>query len=178
MKSKLKSLLFTTMLGSFMLLGSHAIAQTTCCGGANHDDAKCAEKHANGDVKAKADCKTTAVAGKESTSGCLPSACRGAKTKYGEAKVITQLRTDLIELKAGMEKSKSPSFDAKSYDIHGIVGNTDDESLDIIVREIQVVEKAFAEKANYNAPKFALPESKAKKVQYLSQRIQELKGHL
>ncbi|MDC8005843.1 hypothetical protein POV27_17450 [Aureisphaera galaxeae] len=176
MKSQFKSLLFTTLLGTFLLFGTSALAQKQCCGGENHDEAKCAAHHAGGD-KAKVEC-TTAVAGKELTSGCAPSACRGAKTKYGEAKVITQLRTELVALKADMEKSKNPSFDAKSYDIHGIVGKTDDESLEILIKEIQKVEKAFSERTAYSAPKLSLPENKAKKVQYLMQRVQDLMGHL
>ena len=175
MKSTLKPLLFTTLLGLFLLLGTTTYAQTSCCAGDGHDKASCTTDHGKGD---KTSCTTTAVADKQLTSGCSPSACRGAKTKYGEAKVITKLRTDLISLKADMEKSKNPSFDAKSYNIHGIVGQTDDESLEIIAKEIRKVEKAFAERTDYRTVQFSLPENKAKKILYLNQRIQALKGHL
>ena len=122
---------------------------------------------------ASACCSATAE-----TSGCTPSNCRGAKTKFGEAQVISDLRLDLIDLKADMEKSEEPVFDAKLYDIHGIIGDSDDESLEIIASEIQLIEKAFAEKFNHESAAFALPENKAKRVQYLSARIEGLKGLL
>ena len=125
----------------------------------------------------KAD-KTTCAKGQKvsesSTSGCSPSACRGAKTKFGEAKVISNLRSDLIALKATMEKSTRPVFDASAYDIHGIVGETDEESLTIMVREVKLIEKAFADKLNHRFSDFLLPKNKAKQVQYLSGRIQNL----
>ena len=73
-----------------------------------------------------------------------------------------------------MEKTKKTSFDARSYDIHGIVGETDDESLQIIVKEVNIVEKAFSKKLKYKAPALSLPNSKAKQVQYLNARIENL----
>ncbi|MEM7085216.1 MAG: hypothetical protein AAF489_03490 [Bacteroidota bacterium] len=177
MKSTFKPLIFTALTGLFLLLGSNTYAQTSCCSGESHDKASCTADHGKG-VKDKSSCSTASVASTESTSGCSPKSCRGAKTKFGEAMVITNLRSELIALKADMEKSTNPSFDAKSYDIHGIVGENDDQSLDIIVREVKIVEQAFAQKLNYSAPTFDLPESKAKKVQYLSSRIESLKGLL
>lgn len=115
-------------------------------------------------------CSATAA-----TSGCTPSNCRGAKTKFGEAKVITDLRLNLIELKAEMEKSESPNFEAKSYDIHGIVGDSDKESLDILVKEVQIVEEELSNKLNFNPAQFELPDNSAKQVAYLDERIDELK---
>ncbi len=109
------------------------------------------------------------------TSGCTPSNCRGAQTKFGEAQVISDLRLDLIDLKAEMEQSEDPAFDARSFDIHGIVGESDEESLEIIVEEVKVIENAFAQKLNHKSPELSLPESKAKQVQYLSARIEGLK---
>ena len=176
MKTQLKSPLFMILLVAILSFGNYAMAQNQCCKGKNHDETVCAE-HCTEDAKAKAEC-TTAASNKEGTSGCTPSACRGAKTKFGEAKIITKLRTDLIALKADMEASKAPLFDAKSYDIHGIVGDNDDESLRILINAVQRVEKAFTDKTDYNASKFELPEGKAKQVQYLSQRIANLKTYL
>lgn len=118
---------------------------------------------------ASACCASTAA-----TSGCTPSNCRGAKTKFGEAKVISDLRLNLIELKADMEQSKSPSFDAKSYDIHGIVGESDDESLEILVKEVKLVEEAFVQTLNHQPTEFVLPENKAKQISYLNTRIEVL----
>tara|TARA_Y100000385_G_scaffold280105_1_gene330716 strand:- start:1230 stop:1676 length:447 start_codon:yes stop_codon:yes gene_type:complete len=118
-------------------------------------------------------CSSTAA-----TSGCTPSNCRGAKTKFGEAKVISELRLDLIDLKADMEKSKNPSFDSKWYDIHGIIGDSDSESLEIIVKEVQKIEKAFEEKLNHESGNFELPENKAKQITYLTERIEGLKKQL
>ena len=112
------------------------------------------------------------------TSGCTPSNCRGATTKFGEAKVITDLRLNLIDLKAEMEKSESPTFDANSYDIHGIVGDTDEESLAIVVKEVKKVEDAFVKELNYQVVEFSLPDNKAKQVAYLDSRIEELKSLL
>ena len=109
------------------------------------------------------------------TSGCSPSSCRGAKTKFGEATVISDLRLDLIDLKAEMEQSEDPSFDERSYDIHGIIGDSDDESLKIIADEVKLIEGAFSEKLNHEPSTFALPANKAKQVQYLSARIEGLK---
>lgn len=77
-----------------------------------------------------------------------------------------------------MEKTKRTSFDAKSYDIHGIVGESDNESLQIIIKEVKKVEKAFAQKLNYKTAQFSLPENKAKQVQYLNARIDKLQGIL
>lgn len=109
------------------------------------------------------------------TSGCTPSSCRGATTKFGEAQVISDLRLNLIALKAEMEESKTPTFDEKAYDIHGIVGESDAESLDIIIKQVKVVEDAFAEKLNHQTAALNLPENKAKQVKYLNERIEGLK---
>lgn len=115
-------------------------------------------------------CSTTA----ESTSGCTPSNCRGAQTKFGEAKVISELRVNLIELKAELEKSDSPTFAPRSYDIHDIIGDTDEESLEKIVEEVKIVEGEFVDKLNQKFAEFELPDNKAKQIQYLSSRIELL----
>lgn len=167
MKFNLKKLLFASSLLLGLLFCTNAIAQSSCSGKDKKDAAKtecCASKSAKAKVAA--------------TSGCSPSACRGAKTKFGEAKVISDLRLSLIALKTDMEKSKSPSFDAKAYDIHGIVGETDDESLEIITKEVRGIESVFAEKLSYKPAEFTLPENKAKQVKYLNTRIEELKKQL
>ena len=80
-----------------------------------------------------------------STSGCATvkagcstdTSCRGAKTKFEEAKVITTLRSSLVFLKTEMEKSDSIAFNAKLYDVDNMVGESDDESLQIIVKEVK-----------------------------------------
>ncbi|MDY8134346.1 hypothetical protein [Aquimarina sp. 2201CG5-10] len=172
MKFNLKSPL---VLGSFiigMFLNTNAIAQSSDSSGKNHEKTTCSKKHND---KSKTTCATSATASDISTSGCSPSSCRGAKTKFGEAKIITTLRSNLIALKANMEKSKKINFEARSYDIHGIVGKTDEESLVIITKEVKIVEQAFSEKLNYKTPEFILPESKAKQVVYLTNRIEALK---
>ena len=113
-----------------------------------------------------------------STSGCTPSNCRGAQTKFGEAKVISELRLNLIELKAELEKSENVSFDPRSYDIHGIIGDSDDESLEIIVKEVKIVEEEIVEKLDQKIVGFELPENKAKQIQYLNGRIESLQQAL
>lgn len=114
----------------------------------------------------------------QATSGCLPSSCRGAQTKFGEAKVITNLRSSLIALKADMEKSNAFKFDTRAYDIHGIVGETDDESLDIIVREIKIIEREFSGKTDFRSVALSLPKSKAQQITYLENRLDTLKKFL
>lgn len=114
-------------------------------------------------------CDTTAT-----TSGCTPSNCRGAQTKFGEAKVISDLRINLIELKAELEKSESITFDPRSYDIHGIIGESDDESIEIIINEVKIVEEEFEEKLKQEFAAFELPDNKAKQIQYLNSRIELL----
>ena len=115
-------------------------------------------------------CSATAA-----TSGCTPSNCRGATTKFGEAQVITDLRLNLIAIKAEMERSESPSFDPASYDIHGIVGASDDESLEIIATQLQIMESDISDKLAYEPSAWMIPDNKAKQVAYLGGRIQDLK---
>lgn len=112
------------------------------------------------------------------TVGCKPSSCRGAKTKFGEAKVITEMRENLIALKAAMEKSTAGNFDARSYDMANIVGESDEESLEIIVREVKLIENEFSKKLNSTFKSFALPGNKAQQVKYLIGRIESLRGLL
>lgn len=138
---------------------------------------QCCSKSKKEDSK-KAACCSSATASNKKTSGCSPSACRGAKTKFGEAKVITALRESLVDLKADMEVSATPKFEAADYDIHDIVGESDDESLDILIKHVQQAEQAFASKAGAEFSKFELPESKAKQVLYLNERIAKLKEML
>ena len=90
MKFPVRTIRILTIL-SFLISGSNAMAQSTCCGGEGHDEASCTEDHASTE---------------EATSGCAPSSCRGAQTKFGEAKVITSLRNTLIALKSDMEVHK------------------------------------------------------------------------
>lgn len=115
-------------------------------------------------------CSATAA-----TSGCTPSSCRGATTKFGEAKVITDLRQELIAIKAEMELSESPTFEPESYDIHGIVGTSDEESLEIIAKQVKIVETAISDKLEFEPAAWVIPENKAKQVAFLDSRIQDLK---
>ncbi|WP_420601764.1 hypothetical protein [Flagellimonas sp.] len=163
MNLSFKKVLFGTIL---LLMGNLAIAQSTCSTGDK-----------DGEKSAKS-CESKVAEAGESTSGCSPTACRGAKTKFGEAKVISNLRLELIDLKAGMEKSAVSTFDSRSYDIHGIIGQTDDESLNIIIKEVKIVEKEIAQKLNKRLAEFQLPDSKAKQIQYLSNRIKGLRALL
>lgn len=161
----MKTLKFLTTAFAFTLfMAISTQAQTSCCSSTAKKD-KTQEKP-----------KTEVT--KLATSGCSPSGCRGAKTKMGEAKVISNLRLNLIDLKAEMETSKQPKFDARSYDIHDIIGKTDDESLKLIIKEIKIVESAFNKELNYSAEAFQLPKNKAKQIKYLTDRIKTLKDVL
>ncbi|MEO1030738.1 MAG: hypothetical protein AAFX55_05005 [Bacteroidota bacterium] len=123
-------------------------------------------------------CKENNSKSEASTSGCAPSSCRGAQTKFGEAKVISNLRSLLVSLKAKMETSTSPKFEARSYDIHNIVGESDEESLKIIIRELKVMETEVAHKTDFEPLKFALPENKAKQISYLENRLKTIEVFL
>ncbi|CAL2080594.1 hypothetical protein [Tenacibaculum sp. 190524A02b] len=172
MKLKLKTLAVTVVTAIIMLFSKNINAQSSCCSGEKNNKIACATKNKNGEKTSS--CNTSAKA-IESTSGCSPSSCRGAKTKFGEAKVISNLRTNLIALKAKMEKSKTTKFNARSYDIHGIVGETDDQSLQIIVKEIKLMEKEFSNKTKFKPLAFTMPKNKAKQITYLQSRIDRLK---
>lgn len=175
MKLNLKSLAVTMTMATAMLFSNSTNAQSTCGDEEKHDEKTCNTEHKEDEKSASS---ATASKADESTSGCSPSSCRGAKTKFGEAKVISSLRTNLVALKVEMEKSKTTKFDARSYDIHGIVGETDNESLQIIVREVKLMEREFANKTKFNLLAFALPDNKAKQITYLESRIEGLKKFL
>ena len=165
MKFSVKKLLFAGSLLLGLLLSPDMYAQTACCSSSKQAQVACKKEGE------KAACAPSA----KTTSGCTPSACRGAKTKFGEAKVISNLRLNLIALKADMEKSTDPEFEPRAYDIHGIVGESDDQSLQIISDEVQLIEEAFAQKMSFQPlASFDLPESKARQVRYLNDRIKEL----
>ena len=157
----LNTKLFTTAFILFLFMSTEGFAQKNCCDSKAHTEANCDKDSA-----------------KEPTSGCTPSNCRCAKTKFGEAKAIIQLRQSLIEVKAIMEDSKNHAFSPRSYDIHGIVGTSDEESLKIIIKELKTVESELKQKLSYRADAFELPKEKAKQVQYLAKRLDLVKNKL
>ena len=160
MKTLFKKSVTIISVFAALLISSSAIAQSSsCCSSSKVKDSK----------------PGCAIEGKDRTSGCTPSNCRGAKTKFGEAKIITDLRTKLISLKAMLEKSEDPIFDKRTYSVHGIVGETDDESLEIIKNEVVLIEKEYGKIQLMALSKFVLPKNKSKQVQYLDQRISDLK---
>lgn len=167
----LKSVLFISL---FFIGSSNLFAQAACCSKNSAAAKKCTSEKATTTTsdaeaigKAVACCTKTP---KETTSGCTPSNCRGAKTKFGEAKVITALRMKLIDLKATMETYEDVSFSERTYSVHGIVGDDDEQSLAIIENEVQLIENEFL--ANFElAAGSDIPKNKAKKVRYLSERI-------
>ncbi len=169
MKLPVRSTISILMVALFALYGFTANAQSS-------NQTKTKDKTAC--VTTTGGKKSEACASTASTSGCKPSSCRGAKTKFGEAKVISNLRNELIALKAKMEQSKTPKFEARSYDLHGIVGKSDDESIDIIIKEVKLIEKDFNKNSKYTPVAFDLPQNKAKQIQYLSDRIEALKALL
>ncbi len=109
----------------------------------------------------------------ETTSGCTPSNCRGAQTKFGEAVVITDLRMQLIDLKADMEKYEEIKFPERTYSIHGIVGDSDEESLEIITKEVKLIETEFAELFDLDLEALNESDNKAQLVSALSKRIEQ-----
>ena len=131
-----------------------------------------AKTEVNESVSNKGQSKTGA------NSGCTPSACRGAKTKFGEAKVISELRLSLIDLKSKMESHKAITFNPRSYSVHGIIGKSDDESLQIIRDEIAIMEKEITDKSQVQFPTIEFPENKAKLVSVLRSRMETLEKAL
>ena len=77
-----------------------------------------------------------------------------------------------------METYDKVKFPQRSYDIHGIIGESDDESLEIIEKEVKIVEEQFVEKFDLKLASAEVPENKAKKVKYLSERIELFKNTL
>ncbi len=110
----------------------------------------------------------------EKVTGCTPSACRGAQTKFGEAKVISDLRKQLIDLKSQMEVSVTHAFEERTYSVHGLLGETDAESLQIIAEEVKIIENAFFNTMDAKFPVIHTTENKAKTVQALKLRIEQL----
>ena len=123
---------------------------------------------------AQSDASNGTVGLKQENSGCVPSSCRGAKTKFGEAKVITDLRSQLIVLKSRMKLSSSTEFSPRSYDQENIVGQTDDESLAIIIKEVKLIEGEFYSKLGTSFQEFELPNGKAKQARYVKKRLDYL----
>lgn len=141
-------------------------AQKACCSTSNADKINCETKSED-----KACCATTAA---ESTSGCTPSNCRGAKTKFGEAKVISELRASLIALKAKMEKHEQLAFSEEAISIHNIIGETDEESLQIVHSHVEVIEEEVQKLMNKSIPNMEASANKAKQVMQLQERISNL----
>lgn len=182
------------ILGLFLLGGIGQVsAQTKCCAAkkgasttASAPACGTADKTATAEAGKTACCASTSSGVTETlralftsnsseeatTSGCTPSSCRGAKTKFGEAQAITDLRIKLIDLKADMETYEKVEFPERTYSVHGIVGETDDESLKIISTEVELMENKFVEAFKLELAAFDVPENKAKQVQYLAQRIE------
>ena len=111
---------------------------------------------------------------KPGNPGCVPSSCRGGQTKFGEAKVITDLRSQLIIVKSRMKLSPAVEFSPRSYDQENIVGETDDESLAIIMEEVERIENEFYSKLGTSFQKFDPPNSKAKQARYIKKRLDYL----
>lgn len=172
MKKQIFKFLFLSIILCFFGSNSSFAQSKACCSKDKTASAAC-----NKNSKAKTACCATAP--KETTSGCTPSNCRGSKTKFGEAKVISDLRLQLFGLKAAMEKSEDTKFSERSYSVHGIIGETDSESLNIIADEVKVIETAFENaKIAFQNTDAETPESSAKLVRHLSSRITYLNSLL
>lgn len=139
-------------------------AQKACCAKGT-SKSNCA-KEASADV---ACCSTAGK--KQTTSGCTPSNCRGAKTKYGEAKVISELRLNLIALKAKMEKHERLEFSQEAISVHDIIGDTDDQSLEIVTEQVALIQSEIMRLTDAELPDPELSTNKALKVKQLSDLI-------
>ena len=77
-----------------------------------------------------------------------------------------------------METYVDVEFPQRSYDIHGIIGESDTESLEIIEKEVKIVEEQFVKKFNLKLASNEIPTNKAQKVKYLAERIELFKNTL
>lgn len=147
-------------------------AQTACCAKGSKEQMKCAT--ADGDTKATASKACCAPSAKATTSGCTPSNCRGAKTKFGEAKVISELRLNLVALKAKMEKHEDHSFSAAAISVHDIIGASDEESLQIVAEQVSIIEPEILAVSSEQLPALTASDNKAIQVKHLRERITAL----
>lgn len=189
----MKILLKTSFTLLFLLVSSQMIyAQKACCVKNGKSITNCASA-AKKSVKnsAKVCCASTAKksvknsakvccasAPKETTSGCTPSNCRGAKTKFGEAKVISTLRLELIELKAKMEHHKQLKFSDAAISVHDIIGETDDESLKIVANHVAIIESEITTLTEHHIKTSELAQNKAVQVKQLREKISMLSNLL
>lgn len=157
----------------------NGFAQKACCtkGSAKSTCAK-NTKAADMSTNAKAVACCTKSTAQETTSGCTPSNCRGAKTKFGEAKVISDLRLKLVALKANMETYENKTFSERSYSVHDIIGESDDQSLEIIEQEVQLIEEEFIASFDLELNQKSKANNKAKQVRHLTNRIDFLQSVL
>ena len=118
-------------------------------------------------------CSTTSTA-KETTSGCTPSNCRGAKTKFGEAHVISNLRLNLVSLKAKLEGHSNYSFSENAISVHNIIGETDEHSLAIITDHVALIESEVLHITKSELQLVEWSDNKAIKVKQLDERIKAL----
>ncbi len=115
---------------------------------------------------------------KEESEACNSTKCRGSQTKFGEAKVITELRSSLVALRKNISTSSIAKFDISPYNMNDIVGKTDNESLQIIIREVKSIESVLADKLDKKFSPFSLPDNKARQIKYLQARIKGLQASL
>ncbi len=159
---------FCTLIICFA--AANANAQKPCCSADSKAAVECNKK-----VDNLACCTKSA---KETTAGCTPSNCRGAKTKFGEAKVISNLREKLVALKAKLEDYPSHKFSNQAITVHEIIGETDDESIKIVSNHLAIIESEVYGFRNQKLPEIKPVENKAKQVQQLQERINTLNSVL
>lgn len=106
----------------------------------------------------KPDCNKPCSKPRESCSVKDKQACRPGNTKTSEAKVLTELRKELVAVKSSLGLSQEIE-----------VGKTDDESLQIMLTVVNALlkEEGLAEVSS--------PESKAQTVSAIRNKIAELK---
>ncbi|MGB0523319.1 MAG: hypothetical protein ACPGJS_10195 [Flammeovirgaceae bacterium] len=118
----------------------------------------------------------------QKTTGCNPKACGPHDTKTSEAKVITNLRDDLGQLKVEMTDQKKFVFSTRITNTKTQKGKSDEESLLILALEIAQVENELRDKVKgvnwENMPHETLPANRAKQVAYLSHKVKSLKNVL
>ena len=104
---------------------------------------------------------------------CVPVGCGPEGTKKEEARVISELRTKIITLKKEIAASPSHKLFDNSIVADVPVGKDDDESLVLLQREVEGLERIFSKKEINNANASAFP-NRALWVASLYQRVESL----
>lgn len=117
----------------------------------------------------------------QKTTGCNPKACGPEDTKTGEAKVITNLRDDLGQLKEQMINQKKYVFDTSILQSEIKKGKSDAESLLILALEVSHVENELRSQLGSAWTLSSTGkqlDNRAQQLAYLRAKVKDMRGLL